>query len=40
MQAATRKLLSQYAIMACNGDNEAALTELKRRLGERVTFER
>ena len=39
-QAATRKLLSQYAIMACGGDGEVALSELKRRLGERVTFER
>ena len=39
-QAATTKLLKQYALMCCNGKVEVALQELKKRLGERVTFER
>ena len=35
-----RKLQALYAIVCCDGSNEMALVDLKRRLGETVHFER
>ena len=39
-QAALTRVVSQYAVVCCNGNTELAALELRRQLRDHVVFER